>query len=296
MKHISTPAILALVCVSALLGTISAYAQNQTGTLEMLAGEPLTPPASPLNFSANFIPEVGTEKIYTVLDPALPENRLGVYDSLDSAGFNVHVVITDLSTADGNDVDYRNISIVTLSQSGTGVDADSAFNNPPGAPNVTAPIACDSWISSGGDTLATMDAKCGGIMDTAPSTFYELTPSSSVLTADANLFDTEIHVADGSQFGIPLLAPTYKVRIGNDIIRYSGIEGNTLTGVSGIDTTHLIGETALQHTLESGPLEIMQNLSPADTGLYSVGIGMRLTVDPTFKQGDYSGTLTFTFS
>jgi hypothetical protein len=303
MKHIASPAILALVCVSALLGTVSAYAQNQTGTLAILSGFSFDQPSAPITFPTTFIPQIGTEKTYSVLDPAVEENRISLYDSSGAFGFAVLATLSDLEaeggeSVGGHAVDYRNVSIVTLSESGAGVDATSSFNNPPGAGHVIAPAACNAWTSASGDTEATIESDCGGIMNTSASMFYERNPppSSSTLSTVANPGDTVLEVSDGSRFiAPPAGGPAYKVRIGTDLITYEGISGNTLTGVRGIETSHGLGDLVIQHPLVSGSLTLMENTTIAETGLYEIGFALRLSIDPDYKEGDYSGTLTITY-
>jgi len=279
-----------LVCVPALLGGITAYAQEQAGILSLQQGVPISEPTSPINLSTHFIPSTD-ENIYSVLDPALQASRLEIFDSLANAGFTVNASMSDLKS--GNDiVSYTKANIVTLSQSGGGIDYNTIFNNPPGAPNVTADAKCTDWTS--GDPLSVCDA----FIDANPNNtrFYETSPSSSMLTADANPGDTTIDVGDGSQFTLPAPGDHLFVSIDDDVITYTGINVNQLTGVTGIDASHLSGSTVNQHSPESGQLTIMNNAAnPADVGLYWVGLGIRLKIDPTLKQGDYSGTLTFTF-
>jgi|GEM_PF-4485437 len=294
MKKVNPPFIIALICVSAFLGTITAYAQNQAGTLAIDPGRSITEPLYGFDLPTFFIPLVGPpEKIYSVLDPANPDNRLEIYDGFNTAGFTVDVSMSDLTSPEENIIHYTNISLVTLSQSDTGVDT-APYNIPPGAPNVVIPAKCLAWTGDPNDLTM-----CDGILDSGSSQFMEPAALSSTLTADVTTTDTEINVADGSIFITPLLpGDTLKIKIGSDVINYTGISGDQLTGVSGIDAAHSLGDTVDQYNFQSRQLTIMDtNIgSEADTGLHSVGFGLRLAVDSTVKQGNYSGILLFTFS
>jgi hypothetical protein len=296
---VNLPVIITTVCVCSLLGNITVYSQNRQRALASGQGIFLSGPTSSFNpLQTVFIPQPGEpgKKIYAILDPdpenpKYPDNVLQVFDGLPEAGFIVNVAISDLKTPKGDTISYTNTSLVTLSHSGTGIDPANS-NSPPGAPDVQVPADCVAWAS--GQPLSV----CDSTLDSEKSRFYEPDSSSSTLTVNANPGDEVINVADGTRFSPPQGIANPEVRIDDDIIRYTGITGNQLTGISGIDTPHLAGDQTIvkQHSFESGQLTVMSNTTGyADTGLYSVGFGLRITIDPTVKQGYYHGTLTFTY-
>jgi hypothetical protein len=206
---------LTILTVFLAINTGTALAQDaiQAGTLAIQPRMVFLEPTGNKIFPINFIPTSGIKKIYTILDPAVTEDTLEIYDFDENQRFSVDARMDDL-TGTGNTIHYTNIGIVTLSQSPDGVDLGS-FNSPPGTAHMNlSPYKCN-WDPLG-DTFE-------------------------------NQCDT--HMVDFPEAGIT-----------------------------------------------SGAISIIENTTPADIGSYSIGFGLRLTIDPNFKQDIYNGTLTFSFN
>lgn len=286
-KHTPIFIILGLLASSG-FGFPVVYAEvtDQAGTVTLLPAETIiTREPEGFNFPVSFIPSTGILPVYALLNPTVIEQTLQVFDSNDASGFSVTAAMTHLrSTGTGNNlIHFTDLSLVTLSQSPDGTDS-GPYNEPPGSPNVSTPSNCP-WNPSDTD-IAT---QCDSYMT---SFSY---PSGSTLTAnDLEITNTEVDVLDGSVFNSPLPGETLEALIDYDVINYSGVTGNTLTGLTGIDIPHLSGSQIRQHWEESNQVTILQNNTIADRGSFSIGFGFRLSIRPEMKQDQYSGTLIFT--
>lgn len=265
--------------------SLVSYAADQQGSISILSIDDIvlfTP--EDFDFTPAFAPnsdEATTS--YTMLLPNISDEKLSVVDSSEENGFNVTLSVTPLlsSTNAADIIDVNNIAVVTLAET-TSAEVDSGESNvPAGAPNVTAPLYCNLDITNSAQTLANT---CETVM----------MPFSRPVTATTTLADNfesnaaSVLLTDASGFSSSGTAV-----IDEDVILYTGVTGNELTGVTQINEAHETGEEVNQYASISTPLTILQDAVTTDTGTYSVGLGFRLTVDDSTKKGLYNGTLTF---
>lgn len=278
---VTTFSITTLLLVHAVI--VSAQA-TQTGSVTILPSQPIIEhEPDGFNFPPKFIPSTPQNiSLYQTLDPSMPENILEVVDFVPDSGFLVTVSMDDFeSPANDNYIHYTNFGFVTLSESLTDEVDSGPSNNPPGQGDTTAPQHCD-WDSQSG--TAFKDA-----CDAFITPFSSYPTSSTTLAGDINPGDTVINVADGSQ-----LVGSSWIIINGDVIGYTGMIGNQLTGVTGINTAHLTGDTVTRYYKTSQQVDLMSNSTIAQTGSYSVGFGFKLNYNQDTIPADYTSTITFT--
>jgi hypothetical protein len=296
---------LTLFCaISLLAASFTAHAQSdvqQTGTLDIQpgSGPPVLSAPFDFQFPRAFIPLTGTTPIYVTLDPSEPEETLQVGDASQTGGFTVTTSVSEFRGTDNpeNMFSYENLSMVTLAQSlDDNEPADGGpTNQPPGAPNVSAPLFCN-WDPTN-PTTPLMQDECDDELDI---NIMDATSSvTSNLAADIDEDSDTITLDDTSAFRVPDPVgpppiPSHLARIGTDYFTYTDVSGNDLTGVSGIGAPHTTGETVEQLSEESDQFVILENSVPGDTGSYSIGFGYRLNITPEMIADTYSGVITFT--
>ena len=286
-----TPLILTLILSSILLfHAIMANAQLQTATLAIIPG-PVSFAQLPddFNFDTSFVPNTSeTISIYKVLSPSITENTLNIADPDTSNGFSVSVSLTDFESQTGgsNRIHYTNLGLVALSESLTEQTDGPGTNSPSGAPNVISPLHCN-WDTSVYPTLSS-------VCNDSINAFAEPAANTTLLTNPVTTVATTINVADGTQLADATSSEPQYITINSDVIMYTGITANQLTGVTLISTDHAIGETVTQYYRISDETTLLSNTNVADIGEYSTGLGFRLNYDDAVIPDTYNATLTFT--
>jgi hypothetical protein len=209
------------------------------------------------DFPTTFVPKgTGTTYVWKTLDPAIPGNLLEIGDNDPTRGFSVTAAVTDfVGTSPENRMHFDNLSMVTLTQT-PGEKADgSNWNDPPGAPNVTAPAYCN-WQPQ--QLVGTLSSACGSYMDA-----FEETPDAQ-LAGNINNADTVIDLISATSFSTSFPATGGFIVINDDVISYSsvidlGADAGQLLGVNGIDTPH----NSLDPVFKAAVL--LSDLNPSDS-------------------------------
>lgn len=282
-----------LIGLLSVTGIALGQTASQTGSLTISSLDivPLGEPNS-FSFESAFIPnQPGTINLYHTLNPSNPAETFRLEDPDAGGRFDLTMSMTDLNPVSGGDdvIRFTNIALVSLSESLTEEVDGPPTNNPPGAPlgDFFVPLYCN-WDPL---TIPNMWDACDGIM----FNFIEPAAGTTNLTNDINPGNATIDVADASQLTNPNTSP-HSIVIEGDIIDYTGKNVNQLTGVTGIDAPHPNGTPITQYARSSVDQTIISNTNPANTGVYSVGFGLRLAINQTIVPGDYSGTITFTLT
>lgn len=284
--------VLPLIISSFLLfQSILANAQTlQTATLTILPG-PISFGQLPddFNFDTSFIPSIPqTIKIYKLLSPSILNNTLRVDDADPGGGFDVTISMSDFesTTVENERIHYTNLALVSLTQSLTETADGPITNIPPGAPNTLAPLHCD-WNPS---NYPDMNSYCDSLMNQ----FTEPAANTTLLANNIQGNDTTIDVNDASQLESATPSTPKYIIIEDDVIRYTGIISNQLTGVSLISISHSSGKTVTQYHITSNQVTLLSNPSFTDVGEYSIGFGFKLNYDEATIPDNYTATLTFT--
>lgn len=250
---------------------------------------------SPDNFSFDpiFTDNLSTISIYKTLDPTIASSLLIIEDA-DTSGLNFQVTLTMDNMFDGTSIiPFTSLSVVTLASDPWGVDiATTSTHLPISTAGVTAPLACLGWAGN-------LTADC-----------------STELNLNYLIATTQIFAADPTS---PVNATTTTISVGNEanysyheIIEFSGGEKALVTdntSVPGQITVirEILDTTAASHTTASGitsngfsstPVVVLNGVEPLPPriGGYSVGFGFKELIDPAFKPGDYTGTITLTLT
>jgi hypothetical protein len=292
MKRIFVIFFVVVLLLTVTAPTFTAFAQpTTTGTADIAPGTVTGIVPDDFSFPEGFVSNTTTQKIYKFLDPTVTNETLQILDADEFGGFKVDMYMSDLVPSSGSDnvIRFTKVGVVTLSNSSPEPTDTAPFNRPTGTPNINivAPAFCD-WDLATWDLESVCDDDMQGF--TAPSS------NSTTLSTDINPSAVEIEVADGSRLASPAIGYPLTIKIDSDLIVYSGISGNTLTGVSDINNTHFSGTTVSQYYSTSEPMTIMTNPAAADVGVYSTGFGLRLTISPGVSADVYTGTITFSIS
>jgi hypothetical protein len=297
-KNLTKP--LFFTCLFALAifaGRCVAFADTKgtTGTANIERAWPtvLSLPAS-FVFPAQFIPKTFTEKTYKLLSPTVATEILKITDADELSGFHMDMRVTDLTPAPDSDnvIRLTKMGFVTLSASSPSPIDSAPINIPPGTAHIIAPAWCN-WDLISGNLASECEAS---MINFTPDYFVPGHEGTTTLAADINPGDTIINVNDGTQLPTPGVGYTLKIKIGSDLISYSGNAGNQLSGVTDIDSPHTAGATVKEYPTVSEPVTIMEDSTFTDRGIYSNGFGFRLNVDPSVIAADYSADILFSFN
>ena len=266
--------------------TAEAQFSVQLATVEILPGNEISPnPPNSFSFARTFVTSSGSINIFKTLDPSTNTDTLVITDTDPTRKFDVTFSLSDIiSTIDPDTIiHFTNAAFVTLSASLTDIVDTTGYNNPPGAPNITAPFDCN-WDPQN-QSFPNMEDFCASSM----TNFPEPSAVSTTLSNNVIVSDTTIDLTDASSFQ----SGPAKIDIEGDLISYTGKTINQLTGVTGIDSPHSSGVTVDQYFENSAPLTILSDSTISDIGTFSMGFGFQLNVDTSFNPSSYQGTLTF---
>lgn len=192
MKRSLTTLVFCILTFNLLTGTavLASATTGQTGTLAILPGTELVFLRTPdnFNFDPTFIPaSPGNVNIYKTLNPMTAEQILKIGDSTTAAGFSATMSMSDFtSSTPANKIHFDKVSFVTLHQSLTEHADGPSTNNPPGAPNVTAPEHC-MWDPAGSTT---MESACDNFMYTFTGPPGATTSGEMSILSNAGATDT----------------------------------------------------------------------------------------------------------
>lgn len=295
-------AFLALFCVFPIT---NAQTQNQQASVSIEAGNTYAR-FEPENFSIGplFIDKsIPTTKIYKTLPPGLYEKDLTaqnletktipnqfVFEEAKGDKFNITISISNLIDND-KVIPYENISIVSLSESETGLDSFNENSPKSNTVGINSPITCANWNN---------DIKTNCIGEFEANTFLSETVINHPLDPTINISETTMQ--------IPIDQSSNYQK--NEVIQFQSGEKALILQTTP-DNTHIIvrrgilGTTASTQEAQSGINCFGTNSKPIDLvnaetfenriGSYSTGFGFLFNIlNTTFEAGSYKGTLTFT--
>jgi len=286
-------AILITLLASFSLATYVFAQANQTASVSITSGNITMTLPDTINFERTFLPTgTSTKKINEVLNPANPNERIEVQD-MDSIGTNFNVTMSISNLIDTDKVlPFTDFSLVTLATD-TADNVDEQGISPNSSTvQVDAPNSC-TWDAQNG----TLEDNCSTELDTNtllsqnalnptdPS--LPLTATETTLTVNDSTFyaPNEIIIFNNGEKALIIEQSgtnTFTIRRG-----ILGTNATSHTASEGITTT---GTSSAQITLLTGP----EPVSPR-VGVYSVGLGVRATLNAIEKieEGSYAGTITF---
>lgn len=284
-------------------GASSVFASTQEslqGTAEVAKAHIITMQVpSTINFSPTFLPASPTP-IYITLDPGVTSSTLRISDLDQDRAFSVNIALTNLSSG-GEVIPYSKVSLVTLSAM-PGSIIDGTPNNSPRPPYDSGSFDISQYCPWNRTSYpgVKMEDFCAAWF----RNFDESLIRTKFLATDINPGDTQVTL--DSTTGLYNTCSDSSTQLcvvrinGNDDVLYSSISGNRLVDTKGIGIAHSQFAPVRQYRRDSSNniYTIISTETPEYLGLFSMGFGLKIDLDPNLKPAThsdtYSGILTFT--
>jgi hypothetical protein len=265
--------------------------ESQTMILNILPGN-ISIVQTPNNFSfgTTFIDHTSTE-LYKTLSPEKLDNQLMVEDAdMTGLNFNITVALSNLIDRNRNQIiPFTNLSLITLSEDSSGIDAVTNNTPPANIADISAPINC-AWNN---DIIINCQDDFDSNNFTGSSIYIANDPS---LTVDKTTNIVRVNdLASYRKDEIIQFSNGEKALITN-IILGSGGYLEVKRGILNTSTaTHAAESGITRYFSESEQIVVMEGPEPAvgRIGAYSIGFGFKTILTPEFSAGNYSGTITY---